>query len=92
MKVLIGEKLGMTRIFDQDGRSFGVTAVQAYPATVVKLRTTEKDGYEAMVVGAGEAKSVGKSVLGQTGGKKYAVMAEFPKASDDVAPGAALGI
>ena len=92
MKVLIGEKIGMTRIFDQDGRSFGVTAVKALPGTVVKLRTAEKDGYEAMIVGAGEAKGRGKAFLGQTGGKAYRTLQEFPKAKGDIAPGATLGL
>lgn len=92
MKVLIGEKLGMTRIFDQDGRAFGVTAVKVWPGTVVRVKTAATDGYEAVQVGAGAAKGRGKAFLGQTGGKAYRVLREFPKTSDDVAPGATLDL
>ena len=92
MKVIIGQKLGMTQIFQEDGKSIGVTAVQVWPAAVIKLRTAERDGYEAMVVGAGERKRAGKSVLGQGGGKAYRLVKEFPKASDEVAAGTTLGI
>ena len=92
MKVLFGQKIGMTQIFQEDGKSLGVTAVEIWPATVIKLKTADKDGYEAMQVGAGTAKNVGKSVLGQTGGTAYKVVAEFPKSAEDVAPGAKLGI
>lgn len=90
MKVLIGQKLGMTQTFTTDGRVQGVTAVKVWPSTVIRLRHQGKDGYEAMQVGAGEAKR-GKAVAGQSGGKSYAVIREFPKA-DDVTAGKTLGI
>ncbi len=93
MKILIGEKVGMTQVFDTAGNAVGATVLKVWPSTVVRLRTKERDGYEAMQVGAGTAKEkrVGKAVLGQTKGTAYRVLAEFPKASDDIAVGATLG-
>ncbi|MEX1113519.1 MAG: 50S ribosomal protein L3 [Patescibacteria group bacterium] len=93
MKILIGEKIGMTQVFDTAGNAVGATVLKVWPSTVVRLRTKERDGYEAMQVGAGTAKEarVGKAVLGQTKGTAYRVLAEFPKASDDIAVGATLG-
>lgn len=91
MKVLIGKKLGMLQHFAEDGTAHGVTAVEVWPTTVTRLRTTEKDGYQAMQVTAGEAKR-GKAVAGQTGGKGHTVLAEFPLASDEVSVGTLLGL
>lgn len=92
MKILFGKKLGMTTVFDETGRASGVTAVEVWPATVLRLRDAEKDGYEAMQVGAGTKLRAGKALSGQGGGTAYAVIAEFPKTADDVAPGATFGI
>src|SRR6266480_1526358 len=92
MKILLGKKLGMTQMFDDDGRALGVTVVEVWPATVTRLRETEKDGYEAIQVGAGTAKKVGKAVGGQAKGKSFKVLKEFPKPSDDVKAGDTLGI
>lgn len=81
MKALIGTKLGMTSIFDETGRQVGATAVEVMPAEVLRQKSANKDGYEAIVVGAGEAKEarVGKSVRGQSQGKARRVLKEFPK-------------
>ena len=54
MKELIGTKLGMTRVFREDGESVPVTAIEAGPNTVVQIRTEEKHGYRAAQVGYGE--------------------------------------
>ena len=50
---LIGKKLGMTRVFAEDGRWIPVTVVEAGPCAVVQRKTTEKDGYEAVQLGYG---------------------------------------
>jgi large subunit ribosomal protein L3 len=93
-KTLIGEKVGMTQVFDTAGNAVGATVLKVWPSTVVRLRTKDKDGYEAMQVGAGSAKvkRIGKAVLGQSGGKAYRVLAEFPKTKDDITVGAVLGV
>lgn len=48
---LIGKKIGMTRAFSENGDSIPVTLVHAGPCTVVKRKTTEKDGYTALQLG-----------------------------------------
>ena len=53
-KAIIGKKIGMTQIFDQNGKVVPVTVVEAGPCVVVQKKTVEKDGYEAIQVGFGE--------------------------------------
>jgi large subunit ribosomal protein L3 len=48
---LIGKKLGMTRIFDNDGLAMPVTVIEAGPCFVVQKKTAAKDGYEALQMG-----------------------------------------
>ncbi|UQZ89256.1 50S ribosomal protein L3 [Deltaproteobacteria bacterium Smac51] len=50
-KGLIGKKLGMTRLFVQEGVSVPVTVIEAGPAKVVQVKTKETDGYEAVQLG-----------------------------------------
>lgn len=54
MKELIGKKLGMTRVFEEDGTSLPVTVIEAGPNVVVSLRNKEEHGYEAAQIGFGE--------------------------------------
>ncbi|MFN3689960.1 MAG: 50S ribosomal protein L3 [Fimbriimonadales bacterium] len=51
LKGLIGRKLGMTHIFDENGRMVAVTVVELGPCYVVQVRTPEKDGYAAAQIG-----------------------------------------
>jgi large subunit ribosomal protein L3 len=53
-KGVLGEKLGMTQVFDDEGRMVPVTVVQAGPCVVTEVRTTEKDGYQAVQLGYGQ--------------------------------------
>ncbi|ERK32525.1 MULTISPECIES: 50S ribosomal protein L3 [Clostridium] len=53
-KAIIGKKIGMTQIFDANGKVVPVTVVEAGPCVVVQKKTTEKDGYEAIQVGFGD--------------------------------------
>jgi large subunit ribosomal protein L3 len=55
---IIGKKLGMTQIYGEDGRIRVVTAVEAGPCTVVQVKTTGKEGYNAVQFGFGEAKQI----------------------------------
>ena len=65
-KAIIGKKIGMTQIFDENGKVVPVTVVEAGPCVVVQKKTIEKDGYEAIQVGFGEVreKLVNKPVKG----------------------------
>ena len=51
---ILGEKLGMTQVFDENNRIVPVTVVKAGPCVVTQLRTTEKDGYEAVQLAYGQ--------------------------------------
>ncbi|CAB1129948.1 ribosomal protein L3 (BL3) [Candidatus Hydrogenisulfobacillus filiaventi] len=51
MKGIIGKKLGMTQVFDENGLAIPVTVIHAEPNPVVRLRTPEKDGYAAVQLG-----------------------------------------
>lgn len=53
---LIGKKLGMTRLFTENGTRVTVTVVEAGPCTVVQRKTADKDGYSAIQLGFGELK------------------------------------
>ncbi len=50
MAAILGRKLGMTRIFDEQGQSIPVTVIEAGPCVVVDARTPERDGYAAVQV------------------------------------------
>ncbi|MGO3154460.1 MAG: 50S ribosomal protein L3 [Mesonia sp.] len=51
MSGLIGKKIGMTSIFDENGKNIPCTVIQAGPCVVTQVRTTEVDGYEALQLG-----------------------------------------
>ena len=53
-KAIIGKKIGMNQIFDQNGKVVPVTVVEAGPCVVVQKKTVENDGYDAIQVGFGE--------------------------------------
>ena len=55
-KGLIGKKIGMTQIFDENGKVIPVTVVEAGPCVVTQKKTIENDGYEAVQVGFGDVK------------------------------------
>ena len=55
-KGLIGKKIGMTQLFDENGKVIPVTVVEAGPCTVVQKKTIENDGYVAVQVGFGDVK------------------------------------
>lgn len=61
---LIGRKLGMTQIFDEQGLARPVTVIEAGPCVVTQVRTAEKDGYEAVQIGFGIAKKLNKPETG----------------------------
>ena len=67
MKQLVGRKIGMTRIFDKAGREITVTVVEVQPHVVIGRRTTEKNGYEAVIVGVEEdsKRRVPRQIAGQ---------------------------
>ena len=55
-KALIGKKVGMTQIFDEEGKVIPVTVIEATPCTVTQIKTVEQDGYTAVQLGFGDVK------------------------------------
>jgi large subunit ribosomal protein L3 len=62
---LIGRKVGMTQVFQDDGTMVGVSVLAIEPNTVTRLRTVDRDGYTAVQLGADATKKVSKPVAGQ---------------------------
>jgi large subunit ribosomal protein L3 len=56
MQGLIGKKIGMTSVFDDDGKNIPCTVLQAGPCVVTQVKTREKDGYFAVQIGFDEKK------------------------------------
>ncbi|MBO8139615.1 MAG: 50S ribosomal protein L3 [Thermosipho sp. (in: Bacteria)] len=63
MKMIIGRKIGMTRVF-KDDEAIPVTVIKAGPCFVVQKKTVETDGYNAVQIGFEEAKKVNKPMEG----------------------------
>ena len=81
-KAIIGKKIGMTQIFQADGKVIPVTVVLTGPCPVVQLKTVESDGYQAVKLGFDEVseKVLNKPELGQfkkAGVKPQRVLKEF---------------
>jgi large subunit ribosomal protein L3 len=65
MAGLIGRKLGMTRLFADDGSVVPVSVIEAAPNTVTRIRSVEQDGYAAVQIGAGRRAVRRSQVAGQ---------------------------
>ena len=86
---LIGQKIGMTRVFQEDGNSVPVTVVQIAPNRVTQIKTLETDGYEAVQIATGErrANRVSKAMAGHYAKANVVPgtrLAEFRVAADSV--------
>ncbi|HUF53052.1 MAG TPA: 50S ribosomal protein L3 [Dehalococcoidia bacterium] len=80
---ILGRKVGMTQIFEEDGTAVPVTVIETAENVVVQVKTKETDGYEAVQLGFGERKRVNQPQKGhmkELG--KFQVIREFP--ADDV--------
>ena len=84
MKAIIGKKVGMSQVFDENGKVIPVTVIEAGPCAVVQKKTVEKDGYEAVQLGFGDVqeRKLTKPEMGHlkkagVGPKKY--LREFKK-------------
>ena len=94
MKGLIGKKVGMTQVYDENGVLIPVTVVQAGPCVVTDVKTLERDGYSAIQLGFGsrKAKNVTKARAGHlakaglTGDKLPSVLREVRISANDAAP------
>jgi large subunit ribosomal protein L3 len=66
-KGILGEKLGMTQVFTDDGRAVPVTVIKAGPCHVVQVKTPERDGYSAVQLSYGARKRTSKPSAGHFG-------------------------
>ncbi|MEX2486649.1 MAG: 50S ribosomal protein L3, partial [Nitriliruptoraceae bacterium] len=63
-KGILGTKLGMTQVFDDENQVVPVTVVQAGPCTVTQVKTPETDGYTAVQIAYGSRKHINKPTQG----------------------------
>jgi len=91
---LIGRKVGMTQVFQDDGTMVAVSVLAIEPNTVTRLRTTERDGYTAVQLGTDVVKKLTKPEAGQLKDlPKVATVREFRVESvDDYEVGQTLAI
>lgn len=95
MEGLIGKKIGMTSVFDSNGKKVGCTVIEAGPCVVTQMKTVEKDGYKAIQMAWGEVKekhttaaTTGHCAKANTTAKKF--FWEF-RNPDEAEAGAGLG-
>lgn len=68
---LIGKKVGMTNVFDENGRNFAVTVIEIAPCVITQIKTVENDGYEAVQLASFDKKEA-STAKPQTGHFKKA--------------------
>jgi large subunit ribosomal protein L3 len=96
MKALLGTKIGMTQILQEDGVAIPVTLIQAGPCTVTQVKTVEIDGYDAVQLGFGSGKNLSNAVAGhvKAAGVTPKYIREFRdvEVGDDVKVGSQLDV
>jgi large subunit ribosomal protein L3 len=97
MKGIIGRKVGMTQLFDEQGQVVPVTVIEAGPCFVTQVRNTERDGYTAVQLGFEEVKEA-RLTQGQVGHLKrnglpaLRILREFRVKEADVEEGAQITV
>jgi large subunit ribosomal protein L3 len=66
-KAIVGEKVGMTQVWDEAQRAVAVTVIRVTPARIVQLKTPDRDGYAAVQVTYGKSRPVNKPLGGHYG-------------------------
>jgi len=61
---IIGKKLGMTQVFDAEGKCHAVTAIEAGPCKVTQIKSPERDSYSAVQIGFEQAKKLNAAEKG----------------------------
>jgi large subunit ribosomal protein L3 len=61
---IIGKKVGMTQVFRENGQMEAVTLIEAGPCTITQVKTVDKEGYDAVQMGFGQAKKLTKAEQG----------------------------
>ncbi len=81
MKFILGKKIGMTQVFDEDGNIVPVTLIEAGPCVVTQLKTKDKDGYQSVQIGFDKMKE--KKVKKPQQDKPFRFLCEFKVKPDD---------
>lgn len=89
---MLGRKLGMTSVFDEDGIMYPCTVIEVSPNVVTQVRTVEKDGYSSVQLGYGERKikHTTKSMQGHfeaAGTTPKRTLREFDPVGEEMSPG-----
>jgi large subunit ribosomal protein L3 len=98
MNALFGRKVGMTRLFAEDGAAVPVTLLEAGPNVVVQVKSKEKDGYDAVQIGFGKKKesTCTKPMLGVFAKAKVNPLARLGEvkvdSTEDFKPGQEIGV
>ena len=61
---IIGKKVGMSQVFDENGKAEAVTVIEAGPCLVTQIKTSANEGYDAVQLGFGTAKKISKAEQG----------------------------
>lgn len=88
-KAILGTKLGMTQVFDDESRIVPVTVVEAGPCTVTQVKTVDTDGYTAVQMAYGSRKHTNKPAAGhlaKAGVDSARTLAELRLSDDDELP------
>jgi len=93
LKFILGTKVKMTTVYDENGQAFAATILSAAPSVVTQIKTAEKDGYNAVQIGQGETKDsrVAKAQLGHAKGKALRNFAEERPRSGKLPEGVEVG-
>jgi large subunit ribosomal protein L3 len=96
MKFILGTKGPMTTVFTDEGRAYAATIIAVQPNVVTQIKTSEKEGYSAVQIGAieGKEKHVNKAQIGHTKGKalKHFRELNLKGGAADVEVGAAIDV
>lgn len=63
-KFILGQKIGMSQLFDKDGKVIPVSVIEAGPCVVTQIKSSENDGYQAVQIGYGSKKKISKPLAG----------------------------
>ena len=93
MKFILGTKGKMTTVFTEDGRAYAATVINATPAVVTQIKTKEKEGYNAVQIGAIDKKEshTNKAQLGHAKGKAFANFKEYKERGGALPAGVEVG-
>ncbi|NOY37578.1 MAG: 50S ribosomal protein L3 [Chlorobi bacterium] len=97
MQGLIGKKVGMTSVFDEDGKNIPVTVIEAGPCVVTQIKTKEHDGYDSVQLGFDDKKEkrTPNPMMGhfkKAGTTPKRKLAEFTGFGDDIKLGQTLTV